>query len=76
VVGSPDPHGPERARSRDGYYGIDLGLFLGTFLYYVSDFSVKLDTEVTGDDLKKNFLSGADCKQHNRKNKFKAAYQV
>ncbi len=56
VVGSPDPHGPERARSRDGYYGIDLGLFLGTFLNYVSDFSVKLDTEVTGDDLKKNLI--------------------
>ncbi|MBW2976443.1 winged helix-turn-helix domain-containing protein, partial [Candidatus Woesearchaeota archaeon] len=29
VVGSPDPHGPDKARSRDGYYGIDLALFLG-----------------------------------------------
>ncbi len=32
IVGSPDPHGPDMARSRDGYYGIDLALWLGTFL--------------------------------------------
>src|SRR3989344_5550997 len=35
IVGSPDPHGPDKARSRDGYYGMDLALFLGTFLNYV-----------------------------------------
>jgi len=56
VVGSPDPHGPERARSRDGYYGIDLGLFLGTFLNYVPTFSVRLDTEVKDADLKNNLI--------------------
>ncbi len=56
IVGSPDPHGPERARSRDGYYGIDLALFLGTFLNYVPDLSVKLDTEVREEDLKNNLI--------------------
>lgn len=53
IVGSPDPHGPDKARSRDGYYGIDLGLFLGTFLNYVPHLNVKLDTEVREEDLKK-----------------------
>ena len=56
IVGSPDPHGPERARSRDGYYGIDLALFLGTFLNYVPDLSVKLDTEVRESDLNNNLI--------------------
>ncbi len=56
VVGSPDPHGPEKARSRDGYYGMDLALFLGTFLNYVPNFYVKLDTEVREEDLKKNLI--------------------
>ncbi len=44
VVGSPDPHGPEKARSRDGYYGIDLGLFLGKFIH-TSKHPTILDTE-------------------------------
>ena len=45
IVGSPDPHGPERARSRDAYYAIDLGLFLGTFLIENQP-SVTLDTDI------------------------------
>lgn len=56
IVGSPDPHGPNKARSRDGYYGIDFALFLGTFLNYVPNSNVKLDTEVREDDLKKNLI--------------------
>ncbi|MEM2121430.1 MAG: S-layer protein [Candidatus Woesearchaeota archaeon] len=56
IVGSPDPHGPEKARSRDGYYGIDLALFLGTFLNYVPGLNVKLDTEVKEEDLKQNLI--------------------
>ncbi|MBI4439128.1 S-layer protein [Candidatus Woesearchaeota archaeon] len=56
VVGSPDPHGPEKARSRDGYYGMDLALFLGTFLNYVPNFYVKLDTEVRESDLRNNLI--------------------
>ncbi len=56
IVGSPDPHGPDKARSRDGYYGMDLALFLGTFLNYVPQFNVKLDTEVRDEDLQNNLI--------------------
>ena len=56
IVGSPDPHGPDKARSRDGYYGMDLALFLGTFLNYVPQFNVKLDTEVRDEDLQSNLI--------------------
>ena len=53
IVGSPDPHGIERARARDAYYGIDLALFLGTFLIS-SRHAVALDTEVT--NFKENMI--------------------
>ena len=56
IVGSPDPHGPEKARSRDGYYGIDLALFLGTFLNYIPSLNVRLDTEIREEDLKNNLI--------------------
>ncbi len=56
IVGSPDPHGPEKARSKDGYYGMDLALFLGTFLNYVPKFYVKLDTDAREEDFKQNNL--------------------
>ncbi len=56
VVGSPDPHGPQKARSRDGYYGIDLALFLGTYLHYVPKLNVRLDTEVREEDLLGNLI--------------------
>ncbi|MBI1935224.1 S-layer protein [Candidatus Woesearchaeota archaeon] len=56
IVGSPDPHGPDKARSRDGYYGMDLALFLGTFLNYVPKFNVKLDTEVREEDFTNNLI--------------------
>ncbi len=56
IVGSPDPHGLDKARSRDGYYGIDLALFIGTFLNYVPVFNVKLDTEVRDNDLENNLI--------------------
>ena len=56
IVGSPDPHGQDKARSRDGYYGMDLALFLGTFLNYVPKFNVKLDTEVRESDLENNLI--------------------
>jgi len=56
IVGSPDPHGPEKARSRDGYYGMDLALFLGTFLNYVPRFNVKLDTETHKEDMDNNLI--------------------
>lgn len=56
IVGSPDPHGPEKARSRDGYYAVDLALFLGTFLNYLPELNVKLDTEARTEDLQKNLI--------------------
>lgn len=56
IVGSPDPHGPEKARSRDGYYGMDLALFLGSFLYNIEDLHVRLDTEVKQEDLNHNLI--------------------
>jgi DNA-binding transcriptional ArsR family regulator len=56
IVGSPDPHGPDKARSRDGYYGIDLALFFGTFLNYVPEINVRLDTETTDAELKENLI--------------------
>jgi len=56
IVGSPDPHGPEKARSRDGYYGIDFALFLGSFLNYIPELNVKLDTEARKSDLDKNLI--------------------
>jgi DNA-binding transcriptional ArsR family regulator len=46
VVGSPDPHGPEGARSRDASYAVDLALFLGTFLVASPHQAVLLDTEL------------------------------
>ena len=56
IVGSPDPHGVQKARSKDGHYGIDLALFLGTFLNYIPKVNVKLDTEVDTADLKNNLI--------------------
>ena len=56
IVGSPDPHGPQKARARDGYYGIDLALFLGTFLHSIQDLNVRLDTEVRETELKNNLI--------------------
>lgn len=44
VVGSPDPHGPHKARARDGHYAIDLALFLGAYCA-ADDFAAKLDVD-------------------------------
>jgi DNA-binding transcriptional ArsR family regulator len=46
VVGSPDPHGPHKARARDGHYAIDLAFFLGNFATLGKNFSTKLDVDV------------------------------
>jgi predicted transcriptional regulator len=56
IVGSPDPHGPLKARSRDGYFGMDLALFLGSFLNYIPDSKVRLDTEISKEELENNNL--------------------
>lgn len=56
VVGSPDPHGPLKARSKDGYFGMDLALFLGSFIGHISESSVRLDTEISKEELENNNL--------------------
>ncbi len=56
VVGSPVPHGPQKARSKDGYFGMDFALFLGSFLSYIPKSRVKLDTEITKEELRENNL--------------------
>jgi DNA-binding transcriptional ArsR family regulator len=56
VVGSPDPHGPFKARARDGHYAIDLALFLGRFCSSTARFSVKLDVDIDLKVDKDNFI--------------------
>jgi DNA-binding transcriptional ArsR family regulator len=46
VVGSPDPHGPFKARARDGHYAVDLALFLGRFCAMPKHFAVNLDVDI------------------------------
>ena len=46
VVGSPDPHGPEKTTARDGHYAVHLAFFLGQLCKVPSDFVVKLDVDV------------------------------
>lgn len=46
VVGSPDPHGPFKARARDSHYAIDVGMFLGNHATLSKNFGVKLDVDV------------------------------
>ena len=56
VVGNPDPHGPHKARARDGHYAIDLAMFLGGFCSLSQDFSVKLDVDSNDEFLKQNLI--------------------
>lgn len=56
IIGSPEPHGPSNVVGHDGMYATDLALFLGTFLNHIPSSSIKLDTEVTEADLKKNLI--------------------
>lgn len=55
IVGSPDPHGKYSAQALDGSAGIDLALFLGTFLKNAKP-NYKLDTELREKDTKDNLI--------------------
>lgn len=55
VVGSPDPHGQYGVQALDGSAGIDVALFLGTFLKTAKP-NYKLDTQVSEDDIKGNLI--------------------
>jgi hypothetical protein len=56
VVGSPDPHGPWKARSSDACCAIDLALFLGAFTRGMGGLNYKLDTEIREPDLSGNLI--------------------
>jgi DNA-binding transcriptional ArsR family regulator len=56
VVGSPDPHGPFKARARDGHYAAYLTLFLGQFVNLPEDFPIKLDVDVKAEKEEVNNL--------------------
>ena len=56
VVGSPDPHGPFKAKARDGHYVAYLTLFLGQFVDLPEDFLIKLDVDVKAEKEKRNNL--------------------
>ncbi|MEM1525140.1 MAG: helix-turn-helix domain-containing protein [Nitrososphaerales archaeon] len=46
VVGSPEPHGPNKTCARDGHYGIQLALLIGQLCKMPKRFAVKLDVDV------------------------------
>jgi DNA-binding transcriptional ArsR family regulator len=56
VVGSPDPHGPFKARARDGHYASYLTLFLGQLVELPDDFAIKLDVDVKAEKDERNNL--------------------
>jgi DNA-binding transcriptional ArsR family regulator len=56
VVGSPDPHGPNMARSRDFTAAIDFALQIGMLLRYPPKSPVRIDTELTKEELRQNLI--------------------
>jgi len=56
VVGSPDEHGPFKARARDGHYAAYLSFFLGQFVRLPEDFVIKLDVDVKAEKDENNNL--------------------
>ncbi len=56
IVGSPDPHGPWKARASDSCCAIDFALFMGAFTRGKQVPNYKLDTEVREKDLKGNLI--------------------
>lgn len=56
VVGSPEPHGPNRTQGRDGHYAIQLGFALGQFVKLPTRFPVKLDVDLKNEKLEQSNL--------------------
>jgi DNA-binding transcriptional ArsR family regulator len=56
VVGSPEPHGPNRTQGRDGHYAVQLGFALGQFVGLPSKFPVRLDVDVKSEKLERSNL--------------------
>jgi DNA-binding transcriptional ArsR family regulator len=56
VVGSPEPHGPNRTQGRDAHYAIQLGFALGQFVRLPTKFPVKLDVDLKNERLERTNL--------------------
>lgn len=56
VIGSHEPHGPEKNVAHDATNATNLALFFGTFLNHIPNESIKFDTEIREEDLKKNLI--------------------
>jgi DNA-binding transcriptional ArsR family regulator len=56
VVGSPEPHGPNRTQGRDGHYAIQLGFALGQYVGIPRSFPVKLDVDLKNEKLQRSNL--------------------
>jgi DNA-binding transcriptional ArsR family regulator len=56
VVGSPEPHGPNRTQGRDAHYAIQLGFALGHFVKLPTKFPVKLDVDLKNEKLERSNL--------------------
>jgi DNA-binding transcriptional ArsR family regulator len=56
IVGSPDPHGPFKAKARDGHYVAYLTLFLGRFVDLPDEFLIKLDVDAKAEKEESNNL--------------------
>lgn len=56
IIGSPDPHGPYKARARDGHYAIDLAFYLGGLCNLPKEFTTSLDVGINLRNLKSNLI--------------------
>lgn len=56
VVGSPEPHGPNRTQGRDGHYAVQIGFALGQFVKLPRRFPVKLDVDLKNERLERSNL--------------------
>jgi len=56
VLGSPDTHGVFRGRARCGDRATDLALFLGSLLPLTRENVVRLDTEISQDEMLRNLI--------------------
>ncbi len=55
VVGSPDPHGPNKARARDGHYAADLAMLMGKFAR-INGSVTRTDTELKESERRRNLV--------------------
>lgn len=56
IIGSPDAHGPMKARGKDSVYAAGIGIFLGGFIKKAGSSFIKLDTETGKEDMKSNLI--------------------